>query len=47
MVRTNRLDSGTLAENVKASLKKAEKMVKQNRKANTRLLVTGMTSSAA
>jgi len=37
----------SLAQSVKASLRKAEGIAKDRRKINTRLLVTGMTSSSA
>jgi hypothetical protein len=40
-------DSNAVAKSVKASLQKAEGIVSGRRKANTSLLVTGMTTSAA
>ena len=41
------LDSDAVAKSVKASLQKAEGIISGRRKANTSLLVTGMTTSAA
>ncbi len=40
-------DRDALTQRVKASLQKAEKIISGQRKANTRLVVTGMTNSAA
>jgi len=40
-------DSNALAKSVKASLRKTEGIISGRRKANTSLLVTGMTTSAA
>ena len=40
-------DRDALTQRVRASLQKAEKIISGQRKTNTRLVVTGMTSSAA
>jgi len=41
------VDQKTIIHNIKNSLKAADKFIKNRRKTNTRLLVTGMSTSAA